>query len=83
MMRPQPFSSMSSMTCLVTWNRLFKLVSMTSCHCSLVILRNRQSRVIPALLISTSAGPCSARTFSKAARVESQFETLPSEAYTS
>jgi len=35
-----------------------------------------------ALLISTSAGRAR-RTFSKAARVESQFETLPSDAYTS
>ena len=54
MIRPQPRSSMPSITCLVTWNRLLRFVSMTWCHCSFVILRNVPSRVIPALLTSTS-----------------------------
>jgi hypothetical protein len=71
---------MSSMTCLVTLNRLVRLVSMTASQSARVILRNMPSRVMPALLTSTSTGPCSARTLANAATVESQSPTLPIEA---
>jgi hypothetical protein len=40
-----------------------RLVSMTSFHCWGVILWNGASRVMPALLISTSTGPRSASTW--------------------
>ncbi|MOA29648.1 hypothetical protein D3C78_1506780 [compost metagenome] len=79
-MRPHWRSTMPSMTCLVTLNRLFRLVSMTARQSSAVILRNRPSRVMPALLTSTSTGPRSAVTRSKAATVESQSDTLPTDA---
>ena len=81
MMRPQPRSTMSSTTCLVTLNRLVRLVSITASQSSRVILRNMRSRVMPALLTSTSIGPCSAFTLAKAATVESQSPTLPTEAW--
>ncbi len=80
MMRPQPWSSMPSITCLVTLNRLLRLVSMTVRQSSSVILRNTPSRVIPALLTRMSIVPCSAFAFSKAALVDSQSETFPTEA---
>ncbi len=56
---------------------------MTLCQRSKVILRKVPSAVTPALLTSTSTGPSSLRTLSKAARVDSQSATLPSEAWTS
>jgi hypothetical protein len=56
MMRPQPFSTMSATTCLVTLNMLFRLVSITASQSSRVIFRNMRSRVMPALLTSTSIG---------------------------
>ncbi len=40
MIRPQPCSHMSSITCLVTLNRLVRLVSITSCQSLRLILRN-------------------------------------------
>ncbi len=81
-MRPQPRSIMPSITCLVTWNSELRLVSMTACQASLLIFWNVPSRVMPALLTRMSIGPISARALSKARLVESQSETLPSEACT-
>ncbi|MOA61902.1 hypothetical protein D3C78_1871630 [compost metagenome] len=72
---------MPSMTCLVTLNRLFRLVSITARQSSALILRNRPSRVMPALLTSTSTPPSSAVTFSKAFTVDSQSDTLPTDAW--
>ncbi|MNL78896.1 hypothetical protein D3C87_2053890 [compost metagenome] len=72
---------MPSMTCLVTLNKLFRLVSMTARQSSAVIFRNSPSRVIPALLTSTSTGPSSFVTRSKASTVESQSDTLPTDAW--
>ena len=80
MMRPQPFSTMSGTTCLVTLNMLFRLVSITASQSSRVIFRNMRSRVMPALLTSTSIAPCSALALVKASTVESQSPTLPTEA---
>jgi hypothetical protein len=53
---------------------------MTSFQFSRDILRNTPSRVIPALFTSTSMSPTSFFTFAKAASVESQSATLPSDA---
>ena len=80
-MRPQPRASMPSITCLVTWNSELRLVSMTACQASLVIFWNMPSRVMPALFTRMSISPTSARATSKARLVESQSETLPSEAW--
>ena len=80
MIRPQPASTMPSITCLVTLNNEFKLVSITARQSSGVILRKTVSRVIPALLTNTSTFPCSAFTLLKAATVLSQSPTLPSDA---
>jgi hypothetical protein len=44
------------------------LVSMTSFHCSRVILWNMASRVMPALLTSTEIGPSSASTWDAGAQ---------------
>ncbi len=71
---------MPSITCLVTLNSEVRLVSITASQSARVILRNTTSRVMPALLISTSTSPTSALTLSNAALVESQSATLPSEA---
>ncbi len=71
---------MSSMTCLVTLNRLFRLVSMTARQSSRPILRKTPSRVIPALFTSTSTGPNWSLIRMKASTVESQSDTLPTEA---
>jgi uncharacterized protein YbcC (UPF0753/DUF2309 family) len=59
---------------------LFRLVSITASQSSRVIFRNMRSRVMPALLTSTSIGPCSALALVKASTVESQSATLPTEA---
>ena len=81
-MRPQPFSTMPGTTCLVTLNMLFRLVSMTAFQSSGVIFRNMRSRVMPALLTSTSIGAMlGSRALVKAATVESQSATLPTEAW--
>jgi len=71
---------MSGTTCLVTLNMLLRLVSITASQSSRVIFTNMRSRVMPALLTSTSIGPCSALAFWKACTVESQSATLPDEA---
>ena len=81
MIRPQPLSSMPSITCLVTQNRLLRLVSMTAFQSSNDILRNTPSRVIPALFTRMSGHPKSALTRSNAALVESQSETFPTDAW--
>ncbi|MNV67064.1 hypothetical protein D3C71_1598480 [compost metagenome] len=78
--RPQPFSTMSATTCLVTLNMEFRLVSITVCQSSGVILMNMRSRVMPALFTSTSTVPCSALVLAKASTVDSQLPTLPTEA---
>ena len=80
MMRPQPFSTMSATTCLVTLNMLFRLVSITASQSSRDIFRNMRSRVIPALFTSTSMVPCSALAWVNASTVESQSPTLPTDA---
>ena len=80
MMRPQPASSIPSITCLVTLNREFRLVLMTAFQSSSDILRNTPSRVMPALFTRIEGIPSSPRIFSKAARVDSQSATLPTEA---
>jgi hypothetical protein len=77
MMRPQPRSIMSGTTCLVTLNIDVRLVLMTASQSSLVILTNSRSRVMPALLTSTSIGPCSALALAKACTTLSQSATLP------
>ena len=59
---------------------LFRLVSMTAFQSSGVIFRNMRSRVMPALLTSTSIGPCSATALENACTVDSQSATLPTEA---
>ena len=71
---------MSGTTCLVTLNMLFRLVSMTAFQSSGDIFRNMRSRVMPALLTSTSIGPCSALALANASTVESQSATLPTDA---
>jgi len=81
MMRPQPRSTMSGTTCLVTLNMLLRLVSITASQSSRVILRNMRSRVMPALLTSTSIGPCSALALVKASVVDCQSLTLPTLAW--
>ena len=68
---------MSGTTCLVTLNMLFRLVSITACQSSGDIFRNMRSRVMPALLTSTSMGPCSALALLKASTVDCQSPTLP------
>jgi hypothetical protein len=80
MMRPQPFSTMSATTCLVTLNMESKLVFITACQSSRVIFKNMRSLVMPALLTKTSMLPCSALALVKASTVESQSPTLPTEA---
>ena len=70
MMRPKPRSTMSGTTCLVTLNIEFRLVSITASQSSRVIFRNMRSLVMPALLTSTSIGPCSALALAKASTVE-------------
>ena len=62
MMRPKPRSRMPSITGRVMVKSESRLVWMTACHCSKVILWNMPSRVMPALLTSTSTGPSSAST---------------------
>ena len=74
---------MSGMTCLVTLNMELRLVSITASQSSRVIFRNMRSRVMPALLTSTSMGPCSALALAKASAVDCQSATLPTLAWNS
>ena len=62
MMRPNLRSRMPDQTGWVMLKTPVRLVSMTSFHCCGVILWNVASRVMPALLTSTSTGPRSAST---------------------
>ena len=62
MIRPNLRSRMPTQTGWVMLKTPCRLVSMTSRHCSGVILWNGASRVMPALLTSTSTGPRSAST---------------------
>ena len=66
MMRPQRLASMGSSTCLLMLNRLSRLVRMTSDQCGNSILRMLWSRVMPALLTSTSMRPNCASTLATA-----------------
>ena len=61
--RPKPRSRMPSITGRVMLKSEFKLVLITSDHCSGVILWSVVSRVIPALLMRMSIGPRSSLTF--------------------
>ncbi|MNC84564.1 hypothetical protein D3C83_01200 [compost metagenome] len=58
-MRPQPRSTMPSHTGLVMLNTLSRLVRSTASQSTLPILLNVMSRVMPALLTSTSIAPAS------------------------
>ena len=60
--RPNLRSRMPGQTGWVMLKTPLRLVSMTSLHCCGVILWNIASRVMPALLTSTSIGPRSAST---------------------
>ena len=62
MTRPNLRSRMPPQTGWVMLNSELRLVLITSFHCSGVILWNMASRVMPALLTSTSTGPRSAST---------------------
>ncbi|MNE87950.1 hypothetical protein D3C80_1851980 [compost metagenome] len=77
MIRPQPLDNMPSMTCLVVLNKPVRLVPITLFQSSGVSLRKEASRVMPALLTSTSIGPNCSRAISKALRVVSQSVTSP------
>jgi hypothetical protein len=57
MMRPQPRSTMPSMTCRVTLNTLFRFVLMTAFQSPSVMRLKTESRVMPALLTRMSIGP--------------------------
>ena len=61
-MRPNLRSRMPSMTCRVMLNSEPRLVLITAVHCSGFMRWNMASRVMPALLTSTSTGPSSAST---------------------
>jgi hypothetical protein len=60
--RPKPRSRMPGQTGWMVLKTPVRLVSITSCHCSGVILWNGASRVIPALAMTMSIGPRSAST---------------------
>ena len=62
MTRPQPRSVMPSTTCLLMLNRLSRLVRSTASQLTLSIFLKVMSRVIPALLTSTSTSPTFSRT---------------------
>ena len=61
-MRPRPRSRMPSITGRHMLNSELRLVSITAVHCSGVMRWKTESRMIPALLTSTSTGPSSAST---------------------
>src|SRR6266545_2080698 len=73
--RPQPRSVMPSQTCLVMLKQLSRLVLITASQLGLSIFLNVMSRVIPALLTSTSTGPTSLTTCATHAAHESQSTT--------
>ncbi|MNF82031.1 hypothetical protein D3C84_643250 [compost metagenome] len=77
MTRPQPLDNMPSITCLVVLNMPLRLVLITAFQSSGVILRKEASRVMPALLTSTSTAPNCSRAISKALRVDSQSVMSP------
>ncbi len=77
MMRPQPRSTMPSITWRVTLKTLSRLVESTARHCSSVILRKVESRVMPAQLMRMSTGPCSASIFFTIAPMASKSVTSP------
>ncbi len=59
-MRPQPRSTIPSITWRVTLKTLSRLVASTARHCSGVILRKVESRVMPAQFTRIPTGPWSA-----------------------
>jgi hypothetical protein len=75
MIRPQPRSTMPSHTCFVMLKHESRLVCMTAFQPVRSIFLNVVSRVIPALLTSTSIGPTSAATCCAQATHESQSAT--------
>ena len=75
MIRPQPRSTMPSQTCFVMLKHESRFVFITASQLILSIFLNVMSRVIPALLTSTSIGPISADTFCTHAAAESQSAT--------
>jgi hypothetical protein len=70
-MRPNLRSRMPSMTGRHMLNSELRLVLMTALHCSGFMRWNMVSRVMPALLTSTSTGPSAASTSFKPSTQES------------
>ena len=79
MMRPNLRARMPSITCRVMLNSEPRLVPITAFHCSGVMRWNMVSRVMPALLTSTSIGPSSASTCLMPAAQASKFDHVPLE----
>ncbi len=75
MMRPKPRSRMPSMTLRVMLNTESRLVAITARQFSGAILCSMPSRVMPALLTSTSTGPRSASTWATPAAQASKSPT--------
>ena len=76
-MRPQPRSTIASITWRVTLKTLSRLVEITARHWSGVILRNVESRVMPAQFTRMSTGPCSASIFFTISPMASKSVTSP------
>ncbi len=76
-MRPKPRSRIPSMTLRVMLKIEARFTWITSFHCSSLILWSMASRVMPALLTSTSIGPSSFSTLATAAAQSAKDETLP------
>ena len=74
-MRPNPFSRMWGTTSRHMWNTESRLVRITASQLALSIFLKVMSRVMPALLTSTSIGPTSATTCFAQATHESQLAT--------
>jgi len=75
MMRPQPRSAIVSQTCFVMLKHESRFVFITASQFALSIFLNVMSRVMPALLTSTSTGPTSSTTFLTQAAHDSQSAT--------
>src|ERR1700737_2716351 len=75
MIRPHPRSTMPSHTCLVMLKQESRLVLITASQFVLSIFLKVMSRVMPALLTSTSTAPTSLTTWATQATHESQSTT--------
>src|SRR4029079_18872352 len=75
MIRPQPRSTMPSHTCFVMLKHESRFVCTTASQFALSIFLNVMSRVMPALLTSTSIGPRSDATSFTHAAAESKLAT--------